>query len=118
MGQRIVQGLGLTEEQVAKIKAELRVDKDTWVSLFKNLRQARRGLRDAIQTGADESAVRLAYSKVAVVEEEMAVQRARLHKKIKPLLTPEQIEKVHAFEQRVDEFVGRALKNFGDRLEQ
>src|SRR5437667_3477042 len=82
---RLIETLGLTEEQVAKIKAELRAEKATLTSLLKRLHDAHEQLRGTIrQDGVTEDAVRDAASKLAVVQADLAVERAKLHGKISP----------------------------------
>lgn len=116
--QKIIDGLQLTDEQVDKMKSEIRGEKETLVPLLKQLHETRKGLRDVIQSGSDEAAIRAAAAKVAAVEADLAVERAKLHTKIAPILTDEQILKVKAFEEKVDDFVIKALKTFGENLEQ
>src|SRR5687768_13729325 len=91
--QRIASELQLTEDQIGRIKTELAADKDTIVALLKRLHEARKGLRETIQSGADEAAVRASFAKVSEVESDLAVQRSKLHAKIGPILTDEQIAK-------------------------
>ena len=75
----------MTEEQVAKIKAELGAEKATLISLLKRLHDAHEQLRGTIQQdGVTEDAVRDAASKLAVVQADFAVERAKLHGKISP----------------------------------
>jgi len=115
--QKIVKGLGLSEAQITKIKAEFRAEKDNLVPMLKNLHDARKGLRETIQSGGNETAIRAASTKVAAVEADLAVERALLHGKIAPVLTEEQLLKIKNFEGKVDDFVFTALRNFSERLD-
>jgi len=115
--QKIVKGLGLSEEQITKIKAELLAEKETLVPLLKNLHETRKGLRETIQSDGNETAIRAASAKVAAVQADLAVERAKLRVKIAPVLTEEQLLKVKKFEEKVDDFVLNALQNFGERLD-
>ncbi len=116
--QQIVEKLGLTDDQVSKIKTELRSEKDTLVPLLKNLHESRKALRDAIHAqNASEAAVREAAKKVAAVETDLAVERLKLNGKIAPILTDEQIEKVKQFEEKTDEAAISILKRVGEFLE-
>jgi Spy/CpxP family protein refolding chaperone len=111
--------LGLSDEQVTKIKAELSADKDKLTGLMTSLHDARVGLRETIQkSGASEGDVRAAAAKVAAVEADLAVERAKLYGRISPILTPEQLTKVKEFQERVDDFADTAIKTFGERLAQ
>jgi Spy/CpxP family protein refolding chaperone len=117
MLQRAKEKLGLTDDQIAKIKSELSADKDTLKDLISRLHQARTGLREAIQaTDASESAVRAAAARVAAVESDLAVERMKLHSRINPILTDEQKEKIKAFESKIDDFVDGIINRIGDRL--
>jgi Spy/CpxP family protein refolding chaperone len=109
--------LGLSDDQVTQIKAELAADKDKLTGLLLSWHDARVALRETIQKpGATESDIRAASAKVAVIESDLAVERARLYGKISPILTADQMEKVGEFQQRVDDFVDGAIMVFGKRL--
>jgi Spy/CpxP family protein refolding chaperone len=115
--QKIVKGLGLSQEQITNIKTELRAEKDNLVPLLKNLHETRKALRETIQSGGNETAIRAASAKVAAVEADLAVERAKLRARIVPLLTEEQLGKITNFEEKADNFVIEALRNFGKRLD-
>jgi Spy/CpxP family protein refolding chaperone len=115
--ERAKEKLGLTDDQVAKIKTELSADKDSLKDLISRLHQAKTGLREAIQSSdATEASVRAAAAKVSAVEADLAVERMKLHSRISPILTDEQKEKVKAFQSRIDEFVDNLVNHMGDRL--
>jgi Spy/CpxP family protein refolding chaperone len=114
---RVKEKLGLTDEQLGKIKAELRSEKENITGLLKRLRSARAELRDTIQQeGATEETIRAASARVADVEAELAVERAKLHGKISPILTADQLARLKEFQQKVDEFLDRAIETVGERL--
>jgi len=116
--QRVVKGLGLTDDQVSKIKTELKAEKDNLVPLLKNLHETRKALRETVnQPGVAEADVRAASAKVAAVEADLAVERAKLSGKIGPILTDEQIQKVKQFQAKMDDFFIGAIKNFGEQME-
>jgi Spy/CpxP family protein refolding chaperone len=115
--ERAKEKLGLTDEQVAKIKTELKGEKDTLRDLISRLHDARVGVREAIQAAdANESSVRAASAKVAAVEADLAVERLKIYGKISPILTAEQVEKVREFQARLDDFLDNAINHVGDRL--
>jgi Spy/CpxP family protein refolding chaperone len=115
--ERAKEKLGLSDEQVAKIKTELKGEKDTLRDLISRLHEARVGLRETIQASdANESSVRTASAKVAAVEADLAVERLKLYGKISPILTAEQVEKVKEFQSRLDDFLDNAVNHIGDRL--
>jgi Spy/CpxP family protein refolding chaperone len=116
--QRIVKGLDLKDEQLEKIKTELRAEKDALVPIVKNLHESRKALRDAIHASdATETTVRDAAKKVAAAESDLAVERMKLSAKISPILTEEQIEKIKQFEAKTDEAFISALKKIGEALD-
>jgi Spy/CpxP family protein refolding chaperone len=114
---RAKEKLGLSDDQVTQIKSQLSADKDKLTSLLSSWHDARVALRETIQKpGATESDIRTASVKVAAVEADLAVERARLYGKISPILTADQLAKVTEFQQRMDDFVDGAIMVFGKRL--
>jgi Spy/CpxP family protein refolding chaperone len=85
--------LGLSKEQVAKIKTEFRAQKDPLKTQAEHVKAARADLRQAIQSGASESELRATAAKLGSAEGDLAVVRAALFARIKPILTPEQLAK-------------------------
>src|SRR6266568_244550 len=115
---RLVEKLGLTEEQVAKIKVELRAERETLTRLLQRLHDAHEQLRSTIQQdGVTEDAVRVAAANLAAVQADIAVERAKLRGKISSILTADQLARVKAFQQKVDAFLDRAIETVGERLE-
>jgi Spy/CpxP family protein refolding chaperone len=111
--------LGLTHEQTVTIKADLAADRTTLTTLLSSLHDARINLRETIRkTGATEEDIRAASAKVAGVEADLAVERAKLYGKISPVLTPEQLAKMDELQQRADDMVDGAIAGFGRRLAQ
>jgi Spy/CpxP family protein refolding chaperone len=90
--------LGLTDDQTAKIKTEFAAQKDTMKAQAHKVRDARASLRDAIQSGASEPQIRAAAAAVGAAEGDFAMERATLFAHIKPILTPEQLEKLHTLQ--------------------
>lgn len=115
--QRAKEKLGLTDEQVTKIRSELKAEKDALSDLISRLHEARVGLLETIQaTDATETSVRAASAKVAVVEADLAVERLKLYGRISPILTPEQREKIIEFQTRLDDFLDNRLNHLGEQL--
>jgi Spy/CpxP family protein refolding chaperone len=114
--QRIAEKLDLTDDQKAQIKSILSGEKDTLQPLLAQLNDARKNLRAAIQAGdANETTVRAASARVAVVEADLAVERMKIFGKIVPTLTDEQRHKIADFEQRTDDFADNAIAQFDAR---
>ena len=117
--QRVKEKLGITDEQVARIKEAVASEKDSIVELLGRLHTARTELRDAIQKpDATENAIRGAAAKVAAIEADAAVLRAKLHRKIVPVLTPEQQEKLKTMQSNVGRFVDHLIDRVGEHLAQ
>jgi len=115
--ERAKDKLGLSDDQIQKIKSELVAEKETLKDLVSNLHQARMELRGAIQApGATETTVREAAAKVATVEADLAVERLKLYGRIRPILTSDQLEKVKQFRDRLDDAVDRAIDRLAQRL--
>jgi Spy/CpxP family protein refolding chaperone len=115
--ERAREKLGLTDEQVTKIKAELQAQQETLRKLILKLHDARAALRDAIQDpAATEASVRAAASKVGAVQTDLAVERFKLVGRINPILTQEQRDKVKQHASQLDEFIDGAINRLGERL--
>ena len=111
--------LGLTHEQAATIKATLAANRTTLTTLMSSLHDARINLRATIRKpGATEEDIRAASAKVAFVEADLAVERAKLYGKISPVLTPDQLAKMDELQQRADDRVDGAIVGFGRRIAQ
>jgi Spy/CpxP family protein refolding chaperone len=116
--QRIKDKLGLTDEQAAQIRTEIRADKNVLKDLITRLHETRQGVRQAIQApGATEASVRTASARVASIQADLAVERLKLHDRISPILTAEQQEKLKEIQGRIDGLIDGAINRMGERLE-
>ena len=87
--------------------------------LLKQLATERRALRTIIQAEAvDEAAIRAQSAKVAAIEADLAVQRAHGAQEIRKVLTPEQIQKFKAIQERRDSKLDRFISRADRKLEQ
>jgi Spy/CpxP family protein refolding chaperone len=86
--------LGLTDDQTARIKTEITSQKEALRAQALKVRDARVSLRNAIQANAPEPEIRADAAAVGTAEGDLAVVRANLFAHIKPILTPEQLEKL------------------------
>lgn len=91
---KIKKELNLTDDQAVRIKTEISAQKDTLKVQAQAVRQARTSLRLAIQSGAPEPELRSSAAAIGAAEGDLAVERAALFARIKPILTPEQLEKL------------------------
>jgi Spy/CpxP family protein refolding chaperone len=109
--------LGLTDDQIVRIKTELRPDKAALIELSLKVHQARIGLRDAIKKpGETEAEIRAAASSLGDAEGNLAVIRARLHARVSPILTAQQLDQIHAWEQKGDNFADAAIVAYINRM--
>ncbi|MFT3867709.1 MAG: periplasmic heavy metal sensor [Nibricoccus sp.] len=97
---QIKHALNLSDDQVAKIKTEFSAQKDAMKAQALKVRSARANLRTAIQSGAPENDIRAAAASVGAAEGDLAMVRANLVAHIKPILTPEQFEKLQALQAK------------------
>jgi protein CpxP len=86
--------LQLTTQQKQQIKEIFARNRPQNEPLMKQMHTERQALRTLIQANAiDEAAIRAQSAKVAAVEADLAVQRAKVAREIRAILTPEQIAK-------------------------
>ena len=115
--EKVKEKLGLTDEQGQKIKEEMIAEKDTIVDLMQRFQTARHELSETIEkSSATEADVRLAAGKLAVVEADAAVLRAKLYKKISPILTQEQVGKLKELNGSVDQLLSQVIEKAGTKL--
>lgn len=115
--EKVREKLNLTDDQLRAIKAELAAQKEAIADLLPKLHAAKTALRDVIQKdGATEAEVRAAAGKLAAVEADAAVLRSRLHARIKPLLTEDQLGKIKEVNASVDELITQVIAKVGAKL--
>jgi len=116
--ERLKQKLGLTDDQVAQIKEQLKSEKDTLKPLLTRMHDARVALREEIsKPDATEASVRAAVAKVSSVEADLAVERLKLRGKISPILTAEQREKLAELRKNLDKLGGHLIERARKRLD-
>jgi Spy/CpxP family protein refolding chaperone len=119
MFERVREKLGLTDDQVAQIKAHLQPEREALKELIVRLHEAKGVLRRSIHTSdAGEGAIRAAAAKVAEVEADLAVERHKVYGKINPILTAEQREKIVEFQDKLDDFLDTTIDRLSQRLGQ
>ena len=117
LAQRAQEKLGLTDDQLAKIRSELASEKESIQDVLRRLHTARAELRNVIeQPGASEGSIRDASAKVAKVEADAAVLRARLHRSISPVLTEEQKGRLKEVRRHTGTLADRLIDRIGERL--
>jgi Spy/CpxP family protein refolding chaperone len=115
--ERVKEQLNLSEDQLAKIKTELKVEKSNITSLLTRLHDAHAQLRAEIRkSDATEASVREVAAKVSVVESDLAVERMKLYGKISPILTANQRAKLAQLEAGIDQFIERIISRIDSKL--
>ena len=105
--------LGVTDTQREQIHEILRNHLPATQPLIKQLIEERRKLRQAIRADdLDDKAIRAQATHVATLEADLAVERAHIVHEMKPVLTPEQLEKVKAAQSDSDERFDAFLLQF------
>jgi len=95
---KISERLGLSSEQKGKAKEIFEKNRKDAQPLRSELIAAKRELKGlALTEKTDEAAIRAQAAKLAGIEADMAIHRARAAGQIRAILTPEQLEKFRAF---------------------
>ena len=92
--QRLQTELGLSEDQVQAIRQLHQGQRDVRRQLHVSLREARQELREAVLTGAEESAVQAKTHEVQQLSAQAVQYRADTLQAMSRILTPEQREKL------------------------
>lgn len=115
--QRAKDRLGITEAQAAQIRAVLKDDRETLARLARDVHSAHIAMREVIQkSGASDAELRAAAAKLGAAQGEMAIERHKLFGKLKPILTPEQVERLADMQDKMANFVDGAISTFEQRL--
>ena len=102
MGQlSMLRGLDLTEDQRQRIRTLFEEVEATGTP--DRLREARESLHDAIESGADESALRQQALQLGEVEGDAAVEWARARARLQEILTPEQKKELEQLKKDAEE---------------
>jgi Spy/CpxP family protein refolding chaperone len=100
---RVAHALELTPQQRQQIRAVLQAERETLAALLGDLHETRQALRATIRDDdATEQDVLAAAAEVAAVEADLALERQKLRRLIKPILTPAQLEELQAIEERLE----------------
>ncbi|MCB1036605.1 MAG: Spy/CpxP family protein refolding chaperone [Acidobacteria bacterium] len=95
-----LRGLDLSEAQRTQIHEIFSAQREQGEAAREQLHQARQALADQIHAETfDEVAIRQAAQQVSALEENQAVERARLFQQIRQILTPEQLQQLETMKQ-------------------
>jgi len=98
---RMLRELDLTEDQRQQVRTVF--DEVEATGVPDRLREARESLHDAIESGADESALRQEALQLGEVEGDAAVEWARARARIQEILTPEQKKELEQLKKDAEE---------------
>jgi len=103
-GDRLAKVLDLSKEQTEQVRAIFRKHRDETAPLRREMVAGRRVLRDLIQSDKpDEAAIREQVKKIAATDGDLAVRRAKMSQEVRTVLTPEQIQKFRALQEKRDQ---------------
>jgi protein CpxP len=110
-GDRLAKALDLSKEQTEQVKAIFRKHRDEIAPFRKEMVSERRELRDLIQSEKpDEAVLREQAKKIAATGGDLAVRRAKMAQEVRAILTPEQIQKFRALQEKRDRRIDRRMK--------
>ena len=100
--QRVMQAIGLTNEQRARMQEIRRGHDDEVIAAGRRLRLARQALDRAIMSEPyNESDVRRATDALAEAQAEKIRLDARVRSQVRGVLTPEQVRRFHQFQRQI-----------------
>jgi protein CpxP len=101
--KRMAKDLGLDAQQKTQVKDILKSSHEQARPLMDKLVTERRAMRSLIHAeSVDEAAIRAQSARVAAIEADLAVNRAQVAQKIRKVLTPEQVLKFKAIQEKRD----------------
>jgi Spy/CpxP family protein refolding chaperone len=110
--ERMMDRLGVTGEQKTQIQGVLGKFRPEAEPLVRRMATERRALRRLVQEGAaDEKTVRSQAARLAALESDLAVMRARLSKEVRSLLTAEQVARLDEFRAQREKNADRAMEH-------
>jgi Spy/CpxP family protein refolding chaperone len=95
--QRFQDRLGLTDEQMTKIREVWRRQRDAARPVFQSLRVAHKQLRELALTGGSDDAIRAKLAEIEGLQGQALQLRVQTLREISPLLTDEQRQKLAKF---------------------
>jgi Spy/CpxP family protein refolding chaperone len=111
-GQALALGLKLTQDQREQVKAILAGHKDELKTVAQENAQARKDVAAALAQGADQQTLRSAYKLASEAGWDRLMLRSNIFSEIKPILTPEQLQRLQKRNQLKEKLVKKAIKRF------
>jgi periplasmic protein CpxP/Spy len=99
--KRIANKLGLTDAQKAQAKAIFQGHKDVVKPLYTSLRAEQKNLQSLIHAdNIDEAAIRAETAKIAGIQADLNVDRAKIGAQFRAILTPAQLATLKSLHQK------------------
>jgi protein CpxP len=99
--RKFAKKLGLTEAQKAQTKEIFKANKEVVKPLFTSLRAERKNLQALIHADTiDEAAIRAETAKMAGIQADLNVNRAKVSAQFRAILTPEQLAILKTLKQQ------------------
>jgi len=113
---RLAKALGLSKEQKEQVKAIFRKHRDEIAPLRKEMVSERRELRNLIRSDKpDEAVIREQTKKIAATGGNLAVRQAKVAQEVRTVLTPEQLKKFQALQEKRDRRIDRMMNREEER---
>jgi Spy/CpxP family protein refolding chaperone len=101
MMRMLADRLDMSEEQRTQLEGLHQQHREAMQAQREQLREAQRQLADQMHAETfDEGAIRNAAATVAALKADLAVAKAALHREVRALLTPEQLEQFREIQER------------------
>jgi periplasmic protein CpxP/Spy len=104
-------GLDLTDQQKEQVKGILATHKTEIKTAVQENVKARKGLREALASGADQTVLRAAYDQVSGAGWNTLRLRSQIGSEVKQVLTPEQQERLQKRLQNINKLGMQLLQN-------
>lgn len=116
--KQMTKELGLTSAQTAQVKDIFAKNRDLAKPQMDKLKVERKAMHALIHADAiDEAAIRAQSAKVAVVQADLAINRAQMVKQVRALLTPEQVQKFKALSDKMAQGMGERHGKHADHMD-
>lgn len=111
--------LGLTEAQREQVRTIMQSHRDEARPMLEKMRAARQALRAAETADkVDEGAIRTAHKALSELQEDVAVQRARVRSEVWQVLTPEQKTRAGELKAQAEQRRAQRADRVKQRMEQ
>lgn len=104
-------GLDLTDQQKEQVKGILANHKTEIKAVAQEDVKARKALREALATGADQATLKAAYDQVSSAGWDTLSLQIQIRSEVKKILTPEQLERLQKRLQNINKLGVELLQN-------